>query len=166
MTTITELQPTEEQGFHPEVEMSLDEAHRILDGGIALLSQHQEMASRDHRLEDKIARAVNASLENLRLGDYLVGISRIQSLGMRTIGVTSMFNPTGNSSLPLQTVFEDRIEGQWLKGLIKGDKLGYPIELGKDWYLVFWGEGSQAGTYYAPVTGIKEFTLKPYYCGF
>lgn len=42
-------------------------------------------------------------------------------------------------------------------GFARGDRLGYPKELGKKWYLVFGGE---EGICYAPVDGIKDFNLR------
>jgi hypothetical protein len=151
-------------GWH-EVQGQLVRVDRLLRSGISELSYYQT-SRRSNKAQEKIAREVNGSISDASTLDTIVGVEAVQALGMRFRGETSIFDVKGNPSEELQSVFNDKVAGEWLKGVYRGDRLGYPNQLGKNWYLVFWGEGEHIGTHFAPVSGIQDFTLKPFNIGF
>lgn len=155
-------------GYH-KVKDNLDVAQTVLMGAVTALSYLER--SRDPQAGITTARVVDEVLSSLTSGDCAVGLDTIESLGMRkTAGSPKASSRRereiskdifGDSAEVVQTVFEAKQEGNALVGLRRGDHLGYPIELGKYWYLVFIGTRDGAH-YYAPVRGIKNITLKPY----
>jgi hypothetical protein len=166
-----------------EVFKKLPDAKKIIQGAMGLLSEAQKLEKRDYSNEEAITLFLKKELKKMEKGLYAVGINEVEGLDMRTI--TEMpkswwdkkdgkekefygkyFQECANVGKLSST--EDSVKKGWGGGwsLQRGDRLGYPEELGKSWYLIFWEKQSNVDRVknfvVAPLSGIKSFKLKSY----
>lgn len=174
-----------------EVWKKIPEAHRLTLGAINLLVEAQSQEKRDYKREEAIVSDLGKKLKEMDEGDYAIGIRELSGLGIRTVGipkgglrswgerreelVREGHNPTSSFYEPpekyeLTPSTKTSVENKKCWGffeLQRGDELGYPEELGKDWYLVFSpirpkGDPNYYDMGIIPISGIRNLKLRPY----
>ena len=174
-----------------EVGKRLPEARKLIIDAIDLLVDSQGQEKRSYKREEAIVSGLEKTLRNMECYDYAVGIGELSGLGIKTVGcpkggfkswgkrrselVSEHKNPksihyTSPEKQQLVSSTRTSVENKKCWGfweLQRGDELGYPEELGKDWYLVFSPRKPEGDPNYydnaiIPVSGIKNFKLRPY----
>lgn len=159
------------------------EAHRLTLGAINLLVEAQNQKERDYKREDGIVLELKKAIKGMDYSDYAVGMSEIIGSEIRSVKVPKgwwkknrkyrkfakqAWNFEEPDVYALQTTAGNSVKKSWGSwGLHRGDSLGYPEELRKEWYLVFNERSSTkiASQYnYAivPISGIRSLKLRPY----
>lgn len=158
----------------------LPEAKKLISGAIGLLVEAQNQEKRNYEREDQMASFLKKYLKRMARGCFEVGIDEVRGLGIKRVKATKaawerkeyrefyqdVYHEEGHDVYKLQSgeSIEKSWGGWWLG---RGDRLGYPEELGKYWYLIFGRVGGSNLRDYVivPLSGIKGLKLKPNYTG-